>query len=164
MSVVSADEVDEVSYPTCGVAMRVTLRIFGKMAFSKGVFTLALHACLYEGQGWVGGWEGGPANDLWTYGSKISPGNIVYPCNFGQNSHFRARQSLLGVLLAAAKFFLGLPNPKMGGLGLGFGLEAPGVPGPRSKVFRHGYATQTHTHTLSLSHTHSVVKKSRSRQ
>ena len=34
---------------------------YGSIQSSKGVLTLALHAYLYEGQGWVGPWEGGPA-------------------------------------------------------------------------------------------------------
>ena len=72
-------------------ALRGAFTLAGPVASSKGVFTLALHACLYEGQGWVGRWEGGPANNLWkkwpkaNFFFKGSPSNTVGPYSFGQN-------------------------------------------------------------------------------
>ena len=45
-----------------GIARAFTLA--GTVASSRGVFTFALDACLQEGRGWVGRWEGGPANNV----------------------------------------------------------------------------------------------------
>ena len=109
-----------------GVAGAFTLAVIGRQR-QGGVYICT--TCLSVRGARVGGSMGGGPCQQSLENLAECPffqNCAVYPCNLGQNSHFCARQGLLGVLcpapssptnnlLASKKCFFGLPTPKIRG-------------------------------------------------